>query len=358
MPRGAAATSIVVLLAVLTASFAFYEASSGQQTPAPSLTPIENLPIPGDDPESEIVLGDTVVDPSTITRHRVVVRGSLANSVWRSITGHYRGVKSEDRADNDPGPDTYAGYLYHLIDRIMQWWIDIETEYHRGDTITFLVSPYHEPDRKWIARIVALSYQGRYGSRRAYYFQETGRDFGAHYDEEGTELAAHFANPPVKQWQEITSLWGDRRDHRGIDFKCPVFTPLFAPISGTLTRVNWRTGSNGNCMELTSEDGEMVMKFLHLEALPPGVVEGLKVQAGSMIGYTGNTGRSSAPHLHFQVELPALLALNGDPEGISSSAVDPYAVLQTCVHQIGPEDAQAFALKKAAYDRLLFPDSP
>ena len=85
-----------------------------------------------------------------------------------------------------------------------------------------------------------------------------------------------------------------------MDFKAPIGTPVVAPFDAKVTRANWNWKSNGNCVELRYPDGA-VAKFLHLSE--NRVEPGDTVKAGDIIALVGNTGRSTAPHLHYQVEV-------------------------------------------------------
>ena len=66
-----------------------------------------------------------------------------------------------------------------------------------------------------------------------------------------------------------------------------------------MSRVNWNVANNGSCVELKYSDGT-VAKFLHLSDV--SVKPGTSVSAGTTIGLTGNTGHSTAPHLHYELE--------------------------------------------------------
>lgn len=343
---------IFFVLLALAGSGSFY-ALSAQKFSKDSIAPGKDAN-GGSNPSGNVLPPNAIVEEENIIRMVVSIRGSLARSVWRA-TVKMQGYVSDDSEDESLKQDMFAGYVYHLIDRIMQWRIDIEKDYNRGDRIVILIEPYEDPKREWIVRIIALDYKGKKGSFRAYFFHETERKFGAHYDPNGYELALHLESSPIDSWQEITSLWGDRRNHKGIDFKCPKFTPLHAPMAGTVTRMNWRTRANGNCLELESGDSPLVMKFLHLEKFPKEVHERMKVEKGELIGYTGNTGHSSAPHLHFQVEvkLNPVEVEEGESPRIP---VDPYWILDSCENQIMPVDYEAFEIKTQKYKSLLFPD--
>lgn len=102
---------------------------------------------------------------------------------------------------------------------------------------------------------------------------------------------------------QITSAFGMRRNritdklsmHKGLDLRANVGTPIIAPSSGQLT-VGYDTRS-GNIARLISPNGRIVHKFFHLNK--PAITN--YYSQGDTIGYTGNTGRSYAPHLHWEV---------------------------------------------------------
>ena len=357
--------STVCAAMLLFPAFSNSDAIAEQETPTPEIAEIASeINVPDQTLSAEKVLADKAkmqllpdrakVDPSNLTRLEFTIRGGLGNSVWREIMRLWGPQPDDDSGFLDR--DSYAGYVYRLIDRITMWWFDIEHDYAEGDRITVLLEPYIDPEKDWLLRIVALDYQGANGHKRAYYFEESEREWGAHYDLDGYELALHILPSPLEDWQEIVATWGDRRRHKGIDYKVPRFTPIYAPMAGTITRINWRTRSNGNCLQLVSTDGTRVMKFLHLEKFPKSVYEGKKVKIGDFIGYTGNTGHSYGPHLHFQLELTGGVVLDKNGEPLEQAPVDPLIAMPSCAYQLPDEEMELFTAKVAAYDKLLFPE--
>jgi murein DD-endopeptidase MepM/ murein hydrolase activator NlpD len=97
--------------------------------------------------------------------------------------------------------------------------------------------------------------------------------------------------------------------HHGVDFGCPVGTPDTA-AEGGIVAVAGTSESAGNWVVVKAAGGQMVYKYMHHSKLV--VSPGVMVNAGQLLAYTGNTGRSTGPHLHFQVEQ-------------NKVAVDPYA---------------------------------
>lgn len=107
--------------------------------------------------------------------------------------------------------------------------------------------------------------------------------------------------------ENITSGFGYRRDpfngrgamHSGIDFKGAVGSPIFAAADGRVTFAGWKAGY-GKAIEITHGNG-MLTRYAHLSRI--GVKVGQPVEAGTTIGGLGNTGRSTGPHLHFEVRI-------------------------------------------------------
>ena len=105
---------------------------------------------------------------------------------------------------------------------------------------------------------------------------------------------------------------GGYAGHAGIDLAGPVGRPVYAPYDGVIEKAAWGAvpGRSGYGKVLRNYDGE-AQYFGHLRDLSgPGV--GAKVRAGEVIGYSGNTGNSSGPHLHFEMWHPGA---NGEPGG-------------------------------------------
>ena len=112
-------------------------------------------------------------------------------------------------------------------------------------------------------------------------------------------MSRRLVNSPLKEYEQVTALIKDRPSHKGMDFKTPVGTDIFSPKSGRVVRTNWNLKFNGNCIEVKYNDG-VTARFLHLS--DTGVKPGQTVTAGQRIGATGNTGRSTAPHLHYEID--------------------------------------------------------
>lgn len=135
------------------------------------------------------------------------------------------------------------------------------------------------------------------------------------YEEAGQQLVMAEIATLKANWSVIPTIWptygrissyfGWRRDpfhrgrhfHKGLDISAPVGTKVQAPASGTVTYADWLS-SYGRVVEITHSP-TLKTRYAHLSAIL--VKEGQFVLRGQVIAATGNTGRSEAPHLHYEV---------------------------------------------------------
>jgi murein DD-endopeptidase MepM/ murein hydrolase activator NlpD len=119
----------------------------------------------------------------------------------------------------------------------------------------------------------------------------------------------------------------DTQWHHGIDIFAPMGTPLLAVADGTVHQVGWNN-LGGNRLWLRDKDGNDFY-YAHLSAFSPLALNGLRVKAGAVLGFVGNSGDAitTPTHLHFEAHPAALLSL-----GYDASAVDPYQWLVGLQH--------------------------
>jgi murein DD-endopeptidase MepM/ murein hydrolase activator NlpD len=92
---------------------------------------------------------------------------------------------------------------------------------------------------------------------------------------------------------------GGRRQHNGIDLAAPTGTPVYATADGRISMAQWYS-SYGNYVQI-EHGGALQTRYAHLSAYT--VREGDMVRKGELIGYVGSTGRSTGPHLHYEVRV-------------------------------------------------------
>ncbi|MCM0000667.1 MAG: M23 family metallopeptidase [Erythrobacter sp.] len=113
---------------------------------------------------------------------------------------------------------------------------------------------------------------------------------------------------------------GGRRQHHGIDLAAPTGTPVYATADGIVSRADWYSSYG---LYISLEHGaSMQTRYAHLSRL--AVASGDSVKKGDLIGYVGSTGRSTGPHLHYEVRVEGL-AVNPIPYMVESEAQLAYA---------------------------------
>ena len=190
-----------------------------------------------------------------------------------------------------------------------------------GDSIRVLYeSLYFRGQEVATGNVLAAEVSTQDATYYAYYY-EHGDAGGNFYDETGNALQKGFAGQPIEHYTRISSPYGIRihpvlktvRMHTGIDYVAPQGTKVLAPSDGVVRFRGWK-GGYGNAVILAHGNGLETL-YGHLSAFISGVEEGTSVQAGDVIGLVGSTGRSTGPHLHYEVRIdgqhvnPATIAL-------------------------------------------------
>lgn len=122
------------------------------------------------------------------------------------------------------------------------------------------------------------------------------------YDADARLVEKQLSPNPVPDYVQVTErvqTGRGRRRHKGIDLKAVIGAPILSPVRGTVNRINWNTRYNGKCVEVLDSKGN-THRFLHLNRVAP-LTPGQSLGVGTELGEVGSTGRSSAPHLHYEI---------------------------------------------------------
>ncbi|WP_052545626.1 M23 family metallopeptidase [Candidatus Hepatobacter penaei] len=122
-----------------------------------------------------------------------------------------------------------------------------------------------------------------------------------------THLASFSIYKPVKK-ARLSSHFGyrhhpvlkQRKLHKGMDFAAPIGTPVHAAADGKIVKVTYN-GGYGRYIRIRHANGTMETAYAHLSRYKKGIHIGQKVRKDEVIGYVGTTGRSTGPHLHFEL---------------------------------------------------------
>ena len=228
--------------------------------------------------------------------------------------------------------------------------VDFQREIFGGDEFELVFEAKYD-DRGEMAdggEIVYAHLNWRGKSRQKGYYrfeEESGRaDF---YDAAGQSAKRLLMKTPI-DGARLSSGFGTRRHpilgyrkaHKGVDFAAPRGTPIKAAGDGVVERAD-RYGSFGNYVRIRHANGYKTA-YAHLKGFRKGIRKGKRVRQGDIIGYVGTTGRSTGPHLHYEVHL------NG-------KAVNPQRLKIATGKKLTGSTLKRFKLERDRIDRLRTP---
>ena len=137
-----------------------------------------------------------------------------------------------------------------------------------------------------------------------YYFD--GKGSIGHYDKNGRSVRKALMKTPING-ARLSSPFGMRKHpidgfnkmHKGTDFAAPLGTPIMASGSGVIKKAGW-CGGGGNCVVIKHNSTYQTV-YAHMSKFAKGIRKGTRVKQGQTIGFVGSTGKSTGPHLHYEV---------------------------------------------------------
>lgn len=185
--------------------------------------------------------------------------------------------------------------------------VDFQRDIQPGDTFELFFEVYrdHKGNPVKAGDLVFTSFAPR-GKTANYYLYTSSDGSEGYYDEKGKAAKRKLMRTPVngarlsgRFGSRKHPILGYRRQHKGVDFAAPRGTPIMAAGAGTIVRSS-RYGSFGNYVRIKHSGGYSTA-YAHLSKYARGIKSGRRVVQGQTIGYVGTTGRSTGPHLHYEV---------------------------------------------------------
>jgi len=191
---------------------------------------------------------------------------------------------------------------------ILSYEVDFQRDIKPGNSFEVYYSYYDTPDGQH-ARPGDVSYVTMHLAGRTvalYRYQPDATQPADYFDAKGQSAKSMLMKTPV-DGARISSGFGMRfhpvlgysRMHKGIDFAVPVGTPVMAAGSG-IVQIAGRLGGYGNYLRINHQNGYGTA-YGHLSRLAPGIHSGSHVHQGQIVAYSGNTGMSTGPHLHYEI---------------------------------------------------------
>jgi murein DD-endopeptidase MepM/ murein hydrolase activator NlpD len=215
--------------------------------------------------------------------------GLVTSSLWESAV----------QAKMDPN-------LISDLAEVFAWQVDFSREVRANDRWRIAVEQKLVKGKPigW-GSIVAAEYENAGQKYSAVLFKVNDQERG-YYGLDGASLRRMFLKSPIR-YGRISSRFTTKRfhpvlqynrPHLGVDYAAPVGTPIRAVGEGTIELAGNRGGA-GNMIKLR-HNSMYSTAYKHLSGFARGVRSGARVQQGQIIGYVGNTGLSTGPHLHFE----------------------------------------------------------
>ena len=190
--------------------------------------------------------------------------------------------------------------------RIYGFQVDFQRDIRRNDNFQIMYEVFEDDEGKVFetGNIIFADLKLSGKNNALYYFEKKGSE--GHYDENGKSVEKALMKTPING-ARLSSAFGMRKHpidgfnkmHRGTDFAAPMGTPIMASGSGLITRARW-CGGGGNCVKIKHNSTYETI-YAHMKNFARGIKEGIRVKQGQIIGYVGSTGKSTGPHLHYEV---------------------------------------------------------
>jgi murein DD-endopeptidase MepM/ murein hydrolase activator NlpD len=206
--------------------------------------------------------------------------------------------------------------------------IDFYHDLRRGDRFTVLYETlWIEGEPAGTGRILAAEFENKGTVLRAFRWTAPDGSEG-YYTEDGRGARKAFLRSPMAL-SRVTSgfslarlhpILGTWRAHKGVDYGAPSGTPVRATAHGTVSHAG-RQGGYGNVV-VVRHAGATTTLYAHLSRFAKGVRAGARVSQGETIGYVGQTGWATGPHLHYEFRVGDVPR---NPQSIAMPAAEPVA---------------------------------
>ena len=224
-----------------------------------------------------------------ITSEKIFVSGVIETSLYKAM--------------KDKG---LSEIIINEIIRIYSFDVDFQRDIYAGDSfeIYFTREKNEKNETVSIKDPEYLMLSSR-GTELPYYLYST-EEFNEYFDENGKGMTKSLMKTPING-ARLSSSYGMRKHpilgynkmHKGLDFAAPTGTPIFAAGNGIVEYVG-RNGGYGKYIRIR-HDSTYKTAYAHLNSYKKGIGNGVRVKQGDIIGYVGSTGRSTGPHLHYEI---------------------------------------------------------
>lgn len=199
-----------------------------------------------------------------------------------------------------------ASVVSELI-RAFSWDVDFQRDIWKNDGFEVMFQRFRNDQGETVHEngilYAALNLRGE---RKAIYLHTLADGTKDYFDEKGQSARKALMRTPI-DGARLSSSFGKRKHpilgytkmHKGADFAAPRGTPIYAAGNGSIDK-SGRNGAYGNYVRIR-HNSEYSTAYGHMKAIKRGIAKGRRVTQGEIIGYVGTTGRSTGPHLHYEI---------------------------------------------------------
>ena len=190
--------------------------------------------------------------------------------------------------------------------RIYGFEVDFQRDIRKRDSFQIMYEVFKDENKRIIETGEILFANLKLsGKNKPLYFFDSKNSRG-HYDKSGKSSQKALMKTPING-ARLSSPFGMRKHpidgfnkmHRGTDFAAPMGTPIMASGNGVIKKAGW-CGGGGNCVVIKHNSTYQTV-YAHMSKFASGIRNGVRVKQGQTIGYVGSTGKSTGPHLHYEV---------------------------------------------------------
>jgi len=190
--------------------------------------------------------------------------------------------------------------------RIYGFQVDFQRDIRKEDKFQIMYEVFIDKNNKVIetGEIIFANLKLSGQDNSLYYFDK--ENVEGHYDKNGKSVQKALMKTPING-ARLSSSYGMRKHpidgfnkmHRGTDFAAPKGTPIMASGNGIVKKAGW-CGGGGNCVKIRHNSTYETI-YAHMSKFARGIKKNVRVKQGQTIGYVGSTGKSTGPHLHYEV---------------------------------------------------------
>ena len=226
---------------------------------------------------------------TNLTRKIIFAEGKISSSLYRTAT------------KLNVQPNVIVNFA-----RIYGFQVDFQRDIRKNDSFQIVYEVFEDEKGKiFETGEILYSNLTLSGQNNSLYFYDK-KGFEGHYDTNGKSAKKALMKTPING-ARLSSPFGMRKHpidgfnkmHRGTDFAAPLGTPIMASGDGVIKKAGW-CGGGGNCVKIRHNSTYETV-YAHMSKFARGIKPGIRVKQGQTIGYVGSTGKSTGPHLHYEV---------------------------------------------------------